>query len=92
MAHEDKILSDHCSEFSINELYKAFNDLIDDHKILKRKNKELKALNETLDDRLNQVTKEKDYLIKEDQKAKTEKVELGELNDNLIKENESLKI
>ena len=65
--------------------------MIDDHKALKRKNKELKALNKTLGDRLNQVTKERDHLTKEDQKTKTEKVELGELNDNLIKENESLK-
>ena len=83
MAHEDEIHFDHYPEFFINELYAAFNDLIDDHKVLKRKNKELKALNETLGERLNQVTKEKDHLSKEDQKAKSEKIELGKLNDNL---------
>ena len=66
-------------------MYKAFNDLIDDHKALKRKSKELKALNETLGERLNQITNEKDHLIKEDQKVKSEKVELDKLNDTLIK-------
>ena len=41
MAHKDEVHFDHCPKFSINELYEAFNDLIDDHKALKRKNKEL---------------------------------------------------
>ena len=39
-AHKDEVHSEHCLDFSINELYEAFNDLIDEHKALKRKNKE----------------------------------------------------
>ena len=49
-------------------MYEAFNDLIDEHKALKRKSKELKTLNQTLGERLNAITKEKDQQIKEDQK------------------------
>ena len=82
MAHEDEVYSDHYLDFFINELYEAFNDLIDELKALKSKSKEL---------RLNKITKEKDHLIKENQKVKSEKVELDKLNNNLIKENESLK-
>ena len=68
MAHDDEVHSDHCLNFFINELYKAFNDLIDEHEAFKRKSKELKTLNQTLGERLNAITKEKDQQIKEDQK------------------------
>ena len=37
MAYDDDVHSDHYLDFSINELYEAFNDLIDEHKVLKKR-------------------------------------------------------
>ena len=65
MAHDKKVQSNSHLDFSLTDLYEAFNELIDDHKTLKHKYKDLKSLNQTLMERINLVTKEKDELIKE---------------------------
>ena len=64
MALNEKVQSNSNSDFSLTNLYEAFNELIDDHKILKHKYKDLKFLNQILMERINLVTKEKDKLIK----------------------------
>ena len=48
-------------------MYEAFNELIDDHKTLEHMYKYLKSIIQTLMERINLVTKEKDKLIKEKQ-------------------------
>ena len=73
-------------------MYEAFNELIDDHKTLRHKYKDLKSLNQTLMERINLVTKEKDKLIKEKQELDHQKKELEKLSENLNKDNESLNL
>ena len=91
MAYDEEVQSVSHSDFSLIDLYEAFNELIDDHKTLKHKYKDLKSLNQTLIERINLVKKEKDELIKERQVLDYQKEELKKLSENLIKENESLR-
>ena len=85
MAHDEEVQSNSHSDFSLIKLYEAFNELIDDHKTLKYRYKNLKSLNQTLIKRINLVTKEKDKLIKEKQLLDHQKEELKKLSKNLIK-------
>ena len=50
MAHEDEAYSECSFDFTFDELYDAFNELMDEYKKLDRKNKEMKSLNQTLNE------------------------------------------
>ena len=60
------------------------------HKKLKRRSKEIKSLNQTLSERLDIITKEKEHLAKENQQSKSEKLKLEKLNKDLTKEKKIL--
>ena len=55
------------------------------YKKLKRRSKEVKALNQNLNETLDTITIEKDCLIKENQNLNLENEKLEESNINLIK-------
>ena len=76
MTHEDEVHFGSKFDLSLEELYEALNDLLEEYKKLKRRSKEVKILNQNLGERLNTITKEKDCLAKENQNLILENVEL----------------
>ena len=66
-SHEDEIHSNSNLDHSLEELYDTLNGFMKEYKKLKRRNKDINALNQNLNERLNLIIKEKDYLIKENQ-------------------------
>ena len=91
MAHEDEVHSESQSDPSLEELYEALTDLMEEYKKLKRWCKEVKVLNQNLGERLNIITKEKDCLTKENQNLILKNVELEKSNIDLVNENNLLK-
>ena len=63
---------------------------MDESKKLDKKNKEMKLLNQILNEHLETITKEKEHIVKKNQNLKYEKLKLEESSKNLIKENEAL--
>ena len=91
MTYEDEVHSDSNLDTSLEELYVALNDRIEEYKKLKRRSKEVKVLNQNLGERLNTITKEKNYLAKENQNLIIENIELEKSNIDLTNENNLLK-
>ena len=57
MIHEGEVHFDSHLDPSLVELYDALNELMEEYKKLKRKNKDIKALNQNLNETLNSITK-----------------------------------
>ena len=65
MACDNELHSDSILDPSLDDLYDALNDLMIEYKKLKRNNKDLNSLCQNLSEKLNSITKEKDFLSKE---------------------------
>ena len=91
MAHEEEVSYKLDSDLSIDELYKALDELMTEYKKVKRKSKETISLNQELSKQVEIVTKEKEDLTKENQKLNLKIEKLEKLNNNLTNELEDSK-
>ena len=65
MANDNKVILENSFEFTFDELYVAFNDLMDEFKNIRLKNKELKMSNLFLIKEKNKILMEKKFEGKE---------------------------
>ena len=91
MANDDKVYLENFFDFSFVVLVEAFNDLMDEHKKIKLKNKEIKKINLFLAEEKNNILIEKDKLVKEKKILAEERENFIKSEKSLVEENERLR-
>ncbi len=90
MANENEVTSESPLDFTFDELYDAFNELMIEYKAINAKNKELKVTNQTYIRKYDSLVKDKDVLIKENLELKTSNQLLTQKTNTLSKDIEKL--
>ena len=64
MTHNEEVSSIQANDFTFDELFDAFNDLMDEFRKLRLKNKELKRFNLLLDNEKSKLSTKKEDILK----------------------------
>ena len=91
MAHENEVTLEIQNKFSYDELQEAFHEFLNDLKILRFKNKDLKL-------KIQALAKEKEEIVNKNKELEIKyqtllkkKEEISSLNKTLVKKNQNLK-